>query len=96
MKQMKPSSDLGSAKSPIDFGQGSYAYRRNGKWRYRDPETTRKFGDRFVEVTDQELIVELETRGYMILYPAHECVDRPHLPCPACRIDEHRLALRTA
>jgi len=25
MKENKPSSDLGSAKSPIDFGQGSYA-----------------------------------------------------------------------
>jgi len=20
----------------------------------------------------------------MKTYPAHECVDRPHLPCPAC------------
>jgi len=96
MRQENPSSNLGSAKSPIDFGLGCYAYRRNGKWRYRDPQTKQKFGRRFVDVKDQELIIELETRGYMIVYPAHECVDRPHLSCPACEKDVLRRVLPTA
>jgi hypothetical protein len=82
--------NLGTAKSPIDFGQGSYAYRRNGRWRYRNAETMRRFGRKFVDANDHDLIMELESRGYQILYPAHECVDRPHLPCPACE----RTALR--
>jgi hypothetical protein len=69
--------NLGTARSPIDFGHGRFAYKRNGRWHYR---TRRKFS----EVTDAELSMELEKRGYAILYPAHECVERPHLPCPAC------------
>jgi hypothetical protein len=76
--------NLGSAKSPLDLGQGSFAYRHNGRWRYRNAETIRQFGRKFVDATDYDLIRELEKRGYQILYPAHECVDRPHLPCPAC------------
>lgn len=76
--------DLGTARSPIDLGQGSFAYRRNGRWRYRNAETMRRFGRKFVDATDHDLIMELESRG------AHECVDRPHLPCPACE----RTALR--
>jgi hypothetical protein len=82
--------NLGSARSPIDFGHGSVAYRRNGRWRYRNADTVRQFGRKFVDATDFDLIRELELRGYQILYPAHECVDRPHLPCPAC----DRIALR--
>jgi len=82
--------NLGTARSPIDFGQGNYAYRRNGRWRYRNPQTMRRFGRKFVDAKDHDLIMELESRGYQILYPAHECVDRPHLPCPACE----RTALR--
>jgi hypothetical protein len=50
----------------------------------------RRFGRKFVDAKDHDLIMELESRGYQILYPAHECVDRPHLPCPACE----RTALR--
>jgi hypothetical protein len=69
--------NLGTAKSPIDFGHGHYGYKRNGRWHYR---TRQKFS----EVTDGELALELERRGYAILYPGHECTDRPYLPCPAC------------
>jgi hypothetical protein len=82
--------NLGTARSPIDLGEGSYAYRRKGRWRYRNPETMRRFGRKFVDAKDHDLIVELESRGYQMLYPAHECVDRPHLPCQACE----RTALR--
>jgi hypothetical protein len=82
--------NLGTAKSPIDFGQGNYAYRRDGRWHYRNADTMRRFGRKFVDAKDHDLIMELESRGYQILYPAHECVDRPHLPCPACE----RTALR--
>jgi hypothetical protein len=82
--------NLGTPSSPIDLGQGSIAYRRNGRWRYRNAETMRRFGRKFVFAKDHDLIMELESRGYQILYPAHECVDRPHLPCPACE----RTALR--
>jgi hypothetical protein len=96
MKRKKQSSNLGSAKLPIDFGRGSFAYRRDGTWRYRSPQTARQFGRRFIEVADQELISELETRGYMILNPAHECADRPHLPCPACEMHARRSVLRSA
>lgn len=96
MNKNKPAlPNLGSAWSPIDLGNGSFAYRRNGRWRYRSSETKRWFGRRFVEATDQSLILELESRGYQILYPAHECVDRPHLPCPACERTAQR-AIRTA
>jgi hypothetical protein len=50
-----------------------------------------RFGRRFIEVSDHELILELETRGYQILHPAHECIDRPNLPCPACEQAAHPL-----
>jgi hypothetical protein len=70
--------NLGTARSPIDLGHGHFGYKRNGRWHYG---TRRKF----IEVTDGELALELERRGYEILYPGHECVDRPHLPCPACQ-----------
>jgi hypothetical protein len=75
--------NLGTAKSPIDFGHGRFGYKRNGRWHYR---TSRKFS----EVTDTELALELERRGYEILYPGHECADRPHLPCPACERNRAR------
>jgi hypothetical protein len=48
-------------------------------------------GRKFIEATDAELRFELEKRGLTVLYPAHECVDRPNLPCPACE----RVTLRT-
>ena len=79
--------NIGSARSPISLGYGTCAYRRNGRWHYRNSETIRRFGRRFVEATDAELMVELESRGYKVLCPAHECVDRPNLPCPACEMD---------
>lgn len=91
MKQRKVTPpNLGSARSPIEFGGGTLGYRRNGQWRYRNLATMRKFGSKFVEATDQDLILELERRGYQILYPAHECLDRPNLPCPACDLDAPR------
>lgn len=81
MQKALPS--LGTARSPVDFGHGCFAYKRNGRW--HRASTTGRWGRRkFVEVTDGELVLELERRGYEILYPGHECVDRPHLPCPAC------------
>src|SRR5436305_15181132 len=61
--------NLGTARSPIDFGQGNYAYRRNGRWRYRNAETMRRFGRKFLWANDHDLIIELESRGYQILYP---------------------------
>lgn len=78
--------NLGSAKSPIDLGHGASAYRRNGRWHYRNEETIRHFGLQFIEATDEELIRELAMRGYRVLTPAHECVDRPNLVCPACEM----------
>jgi len=89
-RKMVSPPNLGTASSPIDLGGGNYAYRRNGRWRYRNAETMRRFGRKFVFAKDHDLIMELESRGYQILYPVHECVDRPHLPCPACE----RTALR--
>lgn len=76
--------DLGTRKEPIDFGKGLLAYKHRGRWKYRTPETRLRFGSKFIDVTDQELALELEARGCKILYPAHECIDRPNLPCPAC------------
>jgi uncharacterized protein (DUF2461 family) len=87
--------NLGSAKSPIDLGHGSFAYRQNGRWRYRNGETVRRLGRKFIDVTDQDLIMELESRGYQILHPVHECVDLPNLPCTACDRIAQR-AIRTA
>jgi len=82
--------NLGSARMPIDFGHGCVAYKRNGLWRYKSGETKRRFGRRFVDVTDHELILEMEARGYQIRFPAHECVDRPSLACPACEMQARR------
>jgi hypothetical protein len=76
----KTSRNIGSAKSPLKLGSGVCAYRRSGRWHYQTPETDYKF----IEVTDGELIAELASRGYQVLYPSHECVDHPNLPCPAC------------
>jgi hypothetical protein len=78
--------DIGSAKRPINLGHGVAAYKRGGHWLYRSAETKRRFGRKFIEATDAELMLELEKRGFTVLYPAHECVDRPHLPCPACEM----------
>jgi hypothetical protein len=75
--------NLGSARSPIDLGHGHVGYKRNGRWHHRER-------GKFVEVTDGELTLELERRGYAILYPGHECVDRPDLPCPACERTGHK------
>ena len=79
--------NIGSAQRPIDLGRGVWAYKRNGHWLYRDRETERRFGGKFIEATDAELTLELEKRGLTVLYPPHECVDRPNLPCPACERD---------
>lgn len=46
---------------------------------------------KFIEATDAELMFELASRGLTVLYPAHECVDRPNLPCPACERDALRV-----
>jgi len=77
--------NIGSRRSPVNLGYGIFAYKRNGHWLYRDSESRR-----FKEVTDAELILELDKRGYKVRYPAHECVDRPNLPCPACERDSLR------
>jgi hypothetical protein len=82
--------DLGSAKSPINLGNGTCAYRRSGRWHYRSPETIRQSREKFVEATDGELISKLELRSYQVIWPAHECQDRPTLACPACEMDALR------
>lgn len=82
--------NIGSARRPLDLGDGAWAYKRNGHWLYRDAETERYVGRRFIEATDAELTVELNKRGLAVLFPAHECVDRPNLPCPACERDALR------
>lgn len=87
--------NVGSAKSPVDFGHGCVAYKRNGLWRYRNMETKRRFGRKFIDVTDHELILEMEARGYQVRFPAHECVDRPGLPCPACEMQAQRGARKS-
>jgi len=78
--------NIGSAASPVDFGSGILGYKRKGRWHYRNTETERRFGRKFIEASDAELALELEKRGYKTLCPAHECVDRPDLPCPACEM----------
>jgi hypothetical protein len=83
--------NIGSAKSPVNLGQGLWAFKRDGHWLYRDSQTKRRFGrNKFIEATDAELMLALEKRGFSVLCPAHECVDRPHLPCPACERDSLR------
>ena len=80
--------NIGSAKSPVNLGHGLWAFKRNGHWLYRDSKTKRRFGrNKFIEATDRELMLELEKRGFSVLCPPHECVDRPNLPCPACERD---------
>lgn len=78
--------NVGNKRTPVDLGYGVSAYKRNGRWLYRDSERSRKFA----EVTDAQLMVELEKRGFKVLYPAHECVDRPNLACPTCQRDSLR------
>ena len=78
--------NIGSAQRPIELGHGVWAYKRNGHWLYRNE----RFGGKFIEATDAELTLELEKRGLTVLYPPHECVDRPNLPCPACDRDALR------
>ena len=85
-KRKAASPNLGSHRRPIPFGRGQWGFRRNGQWHYRSPYTAGKF----VEVTDLALILELEKRGYKVLYAAHECIDRPNLPCPACEMDSSK------
>lgn len=86
LPRRKASSDLGSARAPINLGYGTCAYKSSGKWRYRNSQTANKF----IEAKDGELLLELARRGYRIVYAAHECIDRPHLPCPACEGDTVR------
>jgi hypothetical protein len=79
--------NIGSKRSPVNLGHGVLAFKRNGHWHYRDAEAK---SHKFKEATDGELVFELEKRGLAVLYPGHECVDHPNLPCPACE----RVALR--
>jgi hypothetical protein len=83
---------IGSARRPIDLGHGVLAYKQNGHWLYRSAETERRFGHKFIDASDAELTLELEKRGITVVFPAHECADRPNLPCPACEM----YALRAA
>ena len=83
--------NIGSARAPVNFGDKAFAYRRNGRWRYRTPETIQQYGRRFLEAaSDKELKLELAYRGYRVLGPPHECIDRPNLPCIACERDRCR------
>ena len=76
--------DIGSPKSPLTLGYGISVYSRDGKWHYRDSQTRERFGDSIIEATDPHMIVEVISHSYQVIYPAHECEDRPNLPCPAC------------
>ena len=76
--------NVGSAASPLDLKGGILGYRQQGKWHYQSPETKHRFGEAFIEVTNPELILELMSWAHHVIYPAHQCVDRPNLPCPAC------------
>lgn len=78
--------NIGSKKTPVELGYGVSAYRRNGRWMYRDSHQSQKFE----EVTDAQLLAEITKRGFKVLYPVHECVDRPNLACPACQRDSLR------
>jgi hypothetical protein len=40
--------------------------------------------------SSSELMLEVEKRGFSVPCPAHECVDRPNLPCPASERDSLR------
>jgi hypothetical protein len=86
MRHSKPriARNIGSQKSPLSLGEEVSVYRKRGKWHYRGPDTRNRCGDSFIEVSDPHEILELMTRAYQVIYPAHECVDRPNLPCPAC------------
>ena len=83
-KRRQTPPNLGSARGPIHFGGGHYAYRRNGSWYYRNAETVALVGPRFLRATNKELRQELDRRARQLSFPAHECIDRPDLPCPAC------------
>jgi|SRR5579872_1511411 len=76
--------DVGSPKNLLCLGEGVAVYRHKGKWHYRGPDKTGRCEDQFIEVSDPHAILELMTRAYHAIYPAHECADRPNLPCPAC------------
>jgi hypothetical protein len=70
------------------FGHGLWAFKRNGHWLYCDSRTKHRFRrHKFIEATDAELMLELEKREFSVFCPAHEGVDRPNLPCPACEKD---------
>jgi hypothetical protein len=79
--------NVGSARSPLRVDENFVVYRRRGKWHYRNLDTKARFGDRFVEAKDPGWILEMISRNYHVIYPAHECADRPNLPCPACEMD---------
>ena len=66
-----------------DHAEWGFCAKRNARWLYRNSEGSRKFE----EATDVELMLQLEKRGFKVLYPAHQCVDRPNLACPACQRD---------
>ena len=79
--------NIGSKSSPVDLGHGVLAYKQNGLWLYRNSGDK---GRKLTLATDAELILELEKRGLTVVFPPHECVDRPGLPCPACQRDSLR------
>jgi hypothetical protein len=79
--------NIGSKRSPVNLGHGVLAYKRDGHWLFRNSQDK---GRKFKQATDAELMFELEKRGMTVLFPAHECIDRPGLPCPACQRDSLR------
>jgi hypothetical protein len=82
--------NIGNKIAPIDLGHGVLAYKHDGHWLYRDTQAKGRKGRKFIKATNAELILELEKRGLAVLYPGHECVDHPNLPCPACEMDSLR------
>jgi hypothetical protein len=42
-----------------------WAYKRNGHWLYRNEETERRFGRKFIAATDAELALGLKNRALL-------------------------------
>lgn len=79
--------DIGSPEAPLRIGRSFYFYHRQGKWHFRSPETQSRFAKSFIEADEskhRELILEMMHHSYHLIYPLHDCVEHPNLPCSAC------------
>src|SRR5215467_4286011 len=86
--QMAVLQNIGSAKSPVNLGQGLWPFKRNGHWLYRDSQNQAPFRAKQVQRSHRPRIdVGTLEEGLCSSLSPHECVDRPNLPCPACERD---------